>query len=156
MGICLRYSNDVKDAEDLLQETFIKVFHSLKQYKGNGDLGAWIRRIAINKAIEKWRKEQREKQIFETKDMEYLEETYAAEPEDQLALEELLNKIQSLPMGFRTIFNLYAIEGYKHKEISTQLGISEGTSKSQYARARAMLIKLLQSDDLGVTNTTTI
>jgi len=148
MGVCLRYAKNESTAEDLVQETFVTVFNKLDQYKGQGPLGGWIRRIAVNTAIENWRKEQREKKYIETQSIDYIEEMGPTVSYDHLELEELLFKIQSLPLGYRTVFNLYAIEGYKHHEIAEKLNISVGTSKSQFARARKMLSNKINDEKI--------
>jgi len=148
MGVCLRYCKNEATAEDLVQEAFITVFRKLDQFKGDGALGGWIRRIAVNTAIENWRKEQREKKYIETQNIDYIDEVGPSTIEDHLELEDLLKKIQALPPGYRTVFNLYAIEGYKHHEIAEKLGISVGTSKSQYNRARVMLTKKINTEEI--------
>lgn len=150
MGICLRYTKNETDAEDLLQDTFIKVFKTLKQYKGDGDLGAWIRRIAVNTAIERWRKKEKERSVIDTSKADLSDYGHHSISFDHLELGELLEKIQSLPIGYRTIFNLYAIEGYKHHEIAEKLNISTGTSKSQFSRARKILMNMINEETLAL------
>ncbi len=145
-GICLRYSANEEEAEDVLQEAFLQVFKNLKKYSGKGPLGAWLRRITINKALEQYR---RNKSIRELASMiDVNENTSMAEDDaiEKLELEDLLAKIQQLPTGFRTVFNLYAVEGYTHKEIGELLKISDGTSKSQYSRARLLLRKMIEKE----------
>ena len=138
-GVCLRYAHDYATAEDILQDGFIKVYNGISGFRGEGSLEGWIRRIIVNTAIEQYRKSVRLHVL-----MEY-EERYADPIEENalsdLKLEDLLNLIQELPDGFRTVFNLHVIEGYTHKEIAEKLEISEGTSKSQLARARKLLQK---------------
>jgi RNA polymerase sigma factor (sigma-70 family) len=147
-GLCLRYTSSVADAEDVMQEGFIKVFRHLDQFKGDGSLEGWIRRIMVRTAISWHRKKSR---MFFT---ELPEAAPGAElPPEQLSRlgeQELVNMIQRLPTGYRTVFNLYAIEGFNHREIADLLKISEGTSKSQYARARAQLRDLVRSQESGV------
>lgn len=146
-GICLRYAANEDEAEDILQEAFIQAFKKIDLYKGDGALGGWLRKITVNKALEQYRK---------NKSLKNLKEGFSHELEspvaddnifDRLALEDLLKKIQQLPVGYRTIFNLYAVEGYTHKEIAELLDIAEGTSKSQFSRARNMLIEMITKQE---------
>ena len=137
-GVCLRYAKDDDTAQDYLQEGFIRVFNNLDKFRFEGSFEGWIRRIVVNTALEKLRKVdviknsvEVEKALFTTDDVEQVM--------DQINAGELLQLIQTLPTGFRTVFNLYAIEGYTHQEIGKMLHISEGTSKSQYSRARQWL-----------------
>lgn len=136
-AVCLRYSNGRETAEDVLQDGFIKVFRSLESYSGKGSLEGWIRRIIVNTALEQFRKKGA---MYALVDIE--EARYHDAGHDVVSLmseAEILKLVQGLPDGYRTIFNLYAIEGYNHREIGDLLGISEGTSKSQFARARQTL-----------------
>ena len=145
MMICLRYSKSDLEAEDILQESFIKIFKNLKNLREYTNVAAWIKRIVINTALNYQRSKL---YLYPMVDVEHLKITY----DENIALsnfhhEELLNMIQELPLGCQVIFNLYAIEGYTHKEIAEKLDISEGTSKSQYSRAKSLLqIKLMESD----------
>ncbi|MBS4012160.1 MAG: RNA polymerase sigma factor [Bacteroidetes bacterium] len=140
-GVCLRYAQHYDESQDLLQEGFIKVFANLKSYRGEGDLEGWIRRIMINTAIEKYRQKLKEMTVFNDEtNLNYSENNLGLE---YLNLSDLLELIQSLPMQYRLIFNLYAMEGYSHKEISEQLNITESTSRSNLARARSILQKAL-------------
>lgn len=146
-GICLRYASNEVEAEDNLQEAFIRSFKSLANYSGEGPLGAWLRKITVNVALEQYRKNKSLKNLsllFESKTDAAIEDSSI----EQLELDDLLQKIQSLPSGFRTIFNLYAVEGYNHREIGELLGISEGTSKSQYSRARVILRTMIEEEVL--------
>jgi RNA polymerase sigma-70 factor (ECF subfamily) len=142
-GIALRYSKNNGQAEDIVQESFIKIFNKLHTYKSKGDLGGWIRIVTVNTALAFLRKK---KLILYGEDtvIEHQQEstTYFGE----LELEDLLTKIRALPAGFQTVFNLYAVEGYSHKEIGEMLSISEGTSKSQYSRAKAELRKMIEQE----------
>ena len=142
-GICLRYGHDYPTAEDLLQEGFIKVFNKLDRYRYEGSFEGWMKRIFINTAIEHYRKSSNRNFFVEID--EATELTLKSVAIDNLATQDLLKVVQKLPDGYRTVFNLYAIEGYNHKEIGKLLGISEGTSKSQLARARATLQKNIKS-----------
>ena len=150
-GICLRYGANQAEAEDILQDSFVKAFKNLDRYKADGPLGAWMRRITVNTALEQYRRNNSLKNfgiMLDINESNVLVEDGAIE---QLELEDLLSKIQSLPKGFRTVFNLYAIEGYNHKEIGDLLNISAGTSKSQYSRARLLLRTMIQ-EELKVEN----
>lgn len=135
--ICLRYSKTKMEAEDILQESFIKVFNNLKKLREITNLPAWIKRIVINTALNYQRGKL---YLYPMVEVGKVKLSY----DENVALsgfrqEELLNMIQELPLGCQVIFNLYAIEGYTHKEIAERLKISEGTSKSQYSRARTLL-----------------
>lgn len=138
MGVCLRYVGDYMAAEDVLVEGFMKVFEKIDQFKSEGSFEGWIRRIIINEALGYLRQRKR---IQEEADLE--EAQWQADggnlADQTLEAEELMQLIECLPVGYRTVFNLYAIEGYAHAEIATMLSISESTSKSQLHRARALL-----------------
>lgn len=137
MAICQRYANASQEAEDILQEGFIKVFKSISKFRGESQLSTWMTRIMINTALN------RQRQKLYMMPMVDVEDATMIQEEDlflsQFQLGELLDVIQSLPDGCRVVFNLFAIEGYSHKEISEMLSISVGTSKSQYNRARSLL-----------------
>lgn len=143
LGICFRYTKSISDAEDVLQEGFVKVFLNLRQYNGTGELGAWIRRIMVTTALNylKKNKRYRSELVFEEMPLHAVSDD---NPVLTLESKELSELIRQLPTGFQTIFNLYAIEGYTHAEIGALLGISDGTSKSQYARARYLLIEWIE------------
>lgn len=142
-GVCLRYSKNETEGEDLLQDSFIKAFKKLDTYNHQGSLGGWLRKLTLNTALEHFRKSKTQTQTLTVV-------TEEADPEispiEKLELEDLVSKIQQLPLGFRTVFNLYAIEGYTHKEIGELLTISSGTSKSQYSRAKKLLIKMIETE----------
>ncbi len=144
-GVCLRYSGNEEQAEDLLQDSFLKAFEKIKTFKNDGSLGGWLRKLTLNTALEFYRKNKRTNQTFELTDysLDLIDDTII----EQLELEDLLLKIQKLPTGFRTIFNLYAIEGYNHREIAELLDISDGTSKSQYSRARKLLKNMITKEE---------
>lgn len=142
-GICLNYCSDNSAAKDVLQEGFIKVFKKIKSYQFEGKLEVWIRKIITNTAIDYYRKNSRLNKYLEDK---IPEDNYYEVNEtilSQLCTQDILNNLKKLPEGARIIFNLYVIEGFTHKEISEKLQISEGTSKSQYSRARSLLKNLL-------------
>jgi RNA polymerase sigma-70 factor (ECF subfamily) len=138
LGVCYRYTKSMSDAEDVLQEGFIKVFNHLDQYKSNGDLGAWIRRIMVNTAIN-YLKQMSRYRVELTFNEGSLHPVSNENPEVNMSAKELAELIRQLPIGYQTIFNLHAVEGYTHVEIGQMLGIHEGTSRSQYARARGLL-----------------
>lgn len=138
-GVCLRYSGSREEAEDFLQEGFIRVFQKISSFKGGGVLEAWIRKVMVNTALEQLRK-----QKIEWAEANQLpEEGHEPEIISKMETGVLLEAIGKMPYGYKIIFNLFAIEGYGHGEIASMLNISEGTSKSQYARARAQLVKTL-------------
>jgi RNA polymerase sigma-70 factor (ECF subfamily) len=138
-AVCLQYSGNDEEARDILQEGFIKIFENLCHYKHEGSFEGWIRRIMVNTALERYRSKHN---LYRVDDIEMIPEP-DAEPdnEDYAGLEasDLLEIIRELPPKYRMVFNLFAIEGYSHKEISQMVNISEGTSKSNLARARIIL-----------------
>ena len=138
MSVCLRYVSDWETARDLLQEGFVKVFTHIDSYTGNGSLEGWIRKIFVNSALEYLRHAD---VLRESTDLDQTAEVAQTDssPLSDISAAELMQLVQSLPAGFRTIFNLFAIEGYSHKEISEQLNITESTSRSQYTRAKQLL-----------------
>jgi RNA polymerase sigma factor (sigma-70 family) len=143
LGICYRYTKSLKDAEDVLQDGFVKVFNNLGQYKFQGELGAWIRRIMVNTALNFLKKNRRYQDDLCFSD-NFLHPVTDENPVIILQAKELASLIRQLPPGYQTIFNLYAIEGYSHVEIGQLLGISDSTSRSQYARARTLLISWIE------------
>ena len=138
-AVCLQYSGNDEEARDILQEGFIKIFENLGNYKHEGSFEGWIRRIIVNTALEKFRSKH---YLYRVEDIDKMPEL-DAEPdnEDYAGLEaiDLLGIIRELPPKYRMVFNLFAIEGYSHKEISKMVNISEGTSKSNLFRARVIL-----------------
>jgi len=148
LGICYRYTKSLNDAEEVLQQGFIKVFRNLHQYKRQGDLGAWIRRIMVNTAINYLKRKPRYQLDLSFEDS-HLHPVTTSEPEITLNMKDLLNLVRQLPPGYQTIFNLHAVEGYTHVEIGKILGINESTSRSQYARARALLINWLDKQSVN-------
>jgi len=143
LGVCFRYTKSLSDAEEVLQEGFIKVFTRLNQFKGDGELGGWIRKIMVNTALNFLKTNQKYRYDLSFDEMP-LHLVSTENPEVILQAKELAELIRQLPTGFQTIFNLHAVEGYKHLEIASMLGISEGTSRSQYARARVLLIEWIE------------
>ncbi|WP_086047792.1 RNA polymerase sigma factor [Hugenholtzia roseola] len=144
LAAVLRYVSHQMEAEDILAQAFIKVFEHLPNYRNEGSFEGWIRRIVTNEALGFLRKK---KHLY----FEEIEQAdwngHTTPPDDRLEVEELMALIESLPEGYRTVFNLYVVEGYSHQEIAEQLGISENTSKSQLSRARALLQKWLKKNE---------
>jgi RNA polymerase sigma factor (sigma-70 family) len=145
MSVCLRYCDSREEAEDVLQDGFIRVFEKLSQWNNSGPLGGWIRMIMINTSLNylrvanKWR---------DKIDIEAAEElrSDSANALQQMSANDLMALIQTMPLGYRTVFNLFAIEGYGHKEIADLLGISENTSKTQFLKAKLWLQKALEKE----------
>lgn len=143
MGICMRYSRDRSEAEDMMQEGFIKVYSDLYQYRPIGPLGGWIRRVVVNSCLRFIRKRKRlvfnEFSGMQTELMPTNENVIS-----DLGAQDLMKLVQKLPDGYRLVFNLYVVEGFTHQEIADQLGISVNTSKSQLSRAKANLRKTIE------------
>jgi RNA polymerase sigma-70 factor (ECF subfamily) len=141
-GVCLRYTGNAEDAQDVLQEGFIKVFRKLDSFRGEGSFEGWIRRVFVNTAIEHFRRKnylqpvtEKEENTIEGKMLNAL---------DGMGEKDILKLVQQLSPGYRTVFNLYVVEGFAHKEIAGMLGITEGTSKSQLSRAKVILQDLVK------------
>lgn len=145
MAVCYRYTKSQPDAEDALQMGFVRVFKFIDQYKFQGELGAWILRIIVNTTLNylKQHKRYQNEMVFTGGEMHVVA---ADDPNMDLRLKELLLLVRQLPTGYQTIFNLYAVEGYSHPEIGQMLGISDATSRSQYMRARNLLITWLSNN----------
>lgn len=140
-GVCLRYAGNAEEAEDILQEGFIKVFKKIGSFRKEGSFEGWVRRIFVNTAIEHFRRKiylqpitEQEEHSIEGKYLSVL---------DKLAEKDIIQLVQQLSPGYRTVFNMYVVEGYTHKQIAEALGISEGTSKSQLSRAKIILQELV-------------
>nr|WP_205690898.1 sigma-70 family RNA polymerase sigma factor [Cellulophaga sp. BC115SP] len=137
LGVCFRYVHDDFEAEEIMIEGFVKVFEKIDTFKLEGSFEGWIRRVMVNEALMYLRRTKNAKL-----EMSYDNILYEPEPEQfstQLEVDDLMKLIETLPIGYRTVFNLYAIEGYSHAEIAASLGITESTSKSQLSRARVIL-----------------
>ncbi len=151
-ALCMQYAKNYEEAKDLMQEGFIKVFNSLEQFRFTGSFEGWVRRIFVNTAIESFRSK---KMKFSDLEIQNFAEDFSFDDTlDQIAAQDILNLVQELSPQYRVVFNLYAIEGFNHKEIGAKLNISEGTSKSNLSRARtilqekiAKLMEVKQSDD---------
>ena len=147
MGVCLRYMKDHDEAQDVLQDGFIKVFNKLPDFVSKGSLEGWVRRIMVNTALDQYRKNLKFQKNVEIDSVDYkLEKSQFIL--ETIHAEDLLKIIRTIPEGYRVVFNLFAIEGYSHKEIAERLGVTESTSKSQYSRAKKMLRKLLVDNNL--------
>ena len=148
MGVCLRYTKDVAQAEDVMQEGFIKVFTKLEKYSGQGSLEGWVRRVMVNSALDHLRRESKFNANISMDDVDYKVE-FDGQILESLMEKDLLKLIREMPDGYRTVFNMFAIEGYTHKEIAKQLDISENTSKSQYSRAKTFLRSKIEGLEIG-------
>lgn len=138
MAVCLRYSKDREQAEDVLQDGFVKVFMKLADFKSEGSLEGWIRRVMVNTALDQLRKNGKLLGDISTDDVAYKLE-HNDPIEENLMAEDLMKLVLAMPEGYKVVFNMFAIEGYSHAEIAATLGITESTSKSQYSRAKAYL-----------------
>lgn len=144
-GICLSYAGNRDMAQDILQDAFVKVFRKIRDFNMEGSLEGWIRRTVANTAIDHLRKNKREQNYIRETD-ELPDSEYEPEILEEMKVKDILKLVSMLPEGARMIFNLFALEGYTHKEIAEKMNISEGTSKSQFNRARKMLIRLLAKE----------
>ncbi|MBO6518349.1 MAG: RNA polymerase sigma factor [Bacteroidia bacterium] len=141
-AVCLRYSNSREEAEDVLQEAFIKIFDKISKFRQEGSFEGWMRRIMVNTALRSWDKRARK---FEPGNLDDI--TEPAQPAhvlDGIGAKEIMQMIRRLPEGYKVVFNLFAVEGYSHKEIGELLNINESTSRSQYARARKNLMQMIE------------
>ena len=136
-GVCLRYAGNAEEAEDILQEGFIKIYKKLSSFRSEGSFEGWVRRIFVNTAIEHFRRKKYLQPVTE-KEESTIEGNYLSVLDD-LAERDILELVRQLSPGYRTVFNMYVVEGYTHKEIGEIMGISEGTSKSQLSRAKVIL-----------------
>lgn len=154
-GVCYRFARNRQDAEDMLQEGFIKVYTQIGQFRNEGSLEGWIRRIIVHTCINILK---RNRKFAETLDIADVAEQIRIKEEpagSYFEVRQIVETIRTLPLGYRTVLNLYAIEGYSHKEIGTMLDIGESTSRSQYTRAKAMLEELLVKKQIIKKNVST-
>ena len=143
-GVCKRYVRSREDAEDVLVEGFFKVYDNIDKFRGQGSFEGWIRRIVVNQALMSLRK----KHNFQlTVEVSNIEVQTGINVEDELAAEDIMNLLNKLPVGYRTVFNLYVVEGYKHREIAEIMGISINTSKSQLILAKKRLRSLIKKNE---------
>lgn len=142
LGVCYRFAKNREDAEDMLQEGFIKIFTQIHQYRNEGALEGWIRRIVVHTCINILKKN---KKFSDSVDITHAQSIHVREEmiPSIMQAKQVVECIRSLPLGYKTVLNLYAIEGYSHKEIAFMLDIEESTSRSQYTRAKAMLEEIL-------------
>lgn len=143
LGLCIRYMEDRDEAEDVMQDAFVKIFLNIRSFKGTGSFEGWAKRIAANTALTALKKKnkfyfERNLQLVENIDFTEVEE-------QQLGINEIISCMNALPTGYRTIINLFLMEEFSHAEIADKLNISESTSRSQYARARQALMKLIKT-----------
>ena len=148
-GVCMRYANDDDEAKDILQTGFIKVFKSIENYKGDGSFEGWIKRIVINTAIDNYRRKKVKPVVVDSEMTDRIGNDMEDEVEDesiyqQIPVSVVLASVQKLSPAYRTVFNLYVLEGYNHNEIAEKLEISVGTSKSNLSKARLNLRKMLK------------
>lgn len=147
LGVVLRYANDETEAHDILQDGFVKVFNKISSFTMEGSLEGWVRRIMVNTALDQYRKNKKRMKDIKIDDVSfYLSQNDFIE--ESLMADDLLKIINAMPKGYRVVFNLFAIEGYSHKEIAEKLGVTENTSKSQYSRARQFVKKILEEKEL--------
>jgi len=147
--ICLGYARDRSEAKDMMQEAFLKIYKKIKDYKKTGSLEGWVRRVIVNTALDFIRKHKKEMNWLEIKENDHQETEIDNHTTQSLNVNDLMEFISSLPHGARTVFHMFAIEGFQHKEIAEKLNISEGTSKSQYNRARELLKQRIIQDKPG-------
>ena len=148
LSICMRYAGDRDEAKDILQDGFIKVFQSLDKFNQDGSLEGWIRRIMVNTALDKIRKDKRSLTLSQSEDLLDVGVQMEEEEEDldermELNMKDVIRTMQDLSPGYKAVFNLYVLENMTHREIAEELGISEGTSKSNLAKAKLNLRKIL-------------
>ena len=148
LAVCQRYLRNSQEAEDVLQDGFVKVFQKIVDFKMEGSLEGWIRRIVVNTALDTIRKNKKLLNDVQVEEVQY-KVSFTDHQFDGMDLAQLMKLIDGMPDGYRIVFNMFAIEGYSHKEIADTLGVTENTSKSQYSRARAFLrtqLELLERD----------
>lgn len=144
LGICMRYADDKAEAQDILQDSFLKIYLNIKDFSGTGSFTGWLRKIAVNTAITHYHKNFKYRYHVDIEEYMTIETGTESFEESLFSSEELYMVLNELPAGYRMVFNLYAIEGYKHREIADMLGIDTNTSKSQFSRAKAVLRQKLE------------
>lgn len=144
LGLCMRYATDKAEAEDILQESFLKIYFNISDFSGTGSFMGWLRKVAVNTAITHYHRNLKYRYHVEIEEYVSIEAGVTSFEEDFFTSEELYKVLNELPAGYRMVFNLYAIDGYKHKEIAEMLGIDTNTSKSQYSRAKAAIREKLE------------
>lgn len=139
LGVCMRYCTDKAEAEDILQDSLLKIYFNIKDYSGTGSFTGWLRKVAVNTAITHYHKNLKHRYHIDIDEYVSVETGITSFEEDFFTSDELYKVLNELPAGYRMVFNLYAVEGYKHKEIAEILKIDTNTSKSQYSRAKAVI-----------------
>ncbi len=148
MTICSRYLGNREEAEDVCQMSFVKLFKNINDYKSDGSFEGWVRRIFVNTSLDQIRRNKKTKFDMSLNDVDYKIEKNDFTLE-QMAAEDILKLVEEMPTGYRTVFNMFAIEGFSHKEIAEHLAITENTSKSQFKRARGYLMNSLEKLHYG-------
>lgn len=149
MGVCMRYAANEEEAEDILQEGFMTVFKKIDTFSGSGELGGWMRKVFVNTALMAYRKNKARLNQLDVDSIGYQLDS-GMDVFSMVSTGDLMHMIQQLPAGARLVFNLYAVEGFDHQEIAAQLGVSVGTSKSQYSRARELLRGMINKEEQRV------
>jgi len=147
MGVCMRYTNNRDEAEDVLQDGFVKVFEKISSFQSQGSFEGWLRRIFVNTALDNIRKNKEHNLLADIDQVGYSLDA-GTNVESDLNAEELLTILNKIPAGYKVVFNMFVIEGYSHKEIADELGVSESTSKTQFLRAKAYLMKVMQKQKM--------
>lgn len=148
-AICLKYAKNRMQAEDNLQDSFVTIFEKINSYKGKGSFEGWMKRITINKAIDKYKKEP----FFDSiEDRQITDDTQVNEDQKHIPLSQLLEFVQELPSRYRLVFNMYQLDGFSHQDISKELDISIGTSKSNFHRAKVILKEKINAYNLTTNN----
>lgn len=137
MAVCMRYMSDRERAQDMLQDSFVKLFDKIDKYDSTGNFDAWVRRLTANTCLDQLRKDKKQLMDVHIDDVQ-IDGKYSTIL-DKMGADDIMEVVMELPDGYRTVFNLYAVEGYSHKEIAEMMNISENTSKSQYSRAKKLL-----------------
>ncbi len=145
LAICARYTPDISSAEDILQEVFLKIFSSIHEFAASGSFEGWLKRIAINTAINNYHKNLKHRYFLDISQAYDIADQEPITLDKKYSVEDLMKVINTLPQGYKMVFNLYAVEGYKHKEIAEMLQIDVNTSKSQFLRAKRIILEKLRS-----------
>lgn len=146
LGVCFRYTNSTEEAEDAMVEGFMNVFTHIASYRQECALETWIRKIMVNSALSHLRQRNKHLNISIEETVIEEQDNSIVKPEEKFAADDLMKLIQKMPDGYKVIFNLFAVEGFSHKEIAEQLNISESTSKSQFFRARKWLMERIKNE----------
>jgi RNA polymerase sigma factor (sigma-70 family) len=147
MGVCLRYTNNRDEAQDVLQDGFVKVFEKISSFQSQGSFEGWLRRIFVNTSLDNIRKNKENNLLADIDQVGYALDS-GQSVEGDLNAEELMKILNSIPAGYKVVFNMFVIEGYSHKEIADELGVSESTSKTQFLRAKAYIMKVMQKQKM--------